>query len=362
VKEEATRAAGRTPLRLALNWPAPRLKAIQTWQRAPSGYEPMDGLSALPAEGLEPWVLEASPRWLNPLSGRGTMWAGLDPLRFVRQLFNYRRYDALVGIDSSSVYFFLCCKRLFQLQKSVLVIDPALDMNYPRRLRLHRQALPGAEAVVVYGRVQARFLVEQMKLDRSRVHFLWHRIDTAFFDPARARLRVGEAPYILAIGNDAGRDFETLVEASRKLPMRVVIHTRRPVPGPLPPQVELRSDWIGFEALRDLYAGAQLVVVPLRDTVHASGINSLLEAMAMARHVVVSDSAGVADYVVDGENASLYRAGDADDLASVLGRFIGRDDDNARMGLQARAWILGRCDLPSYARELASVVRKMLSG
>ncbi len=343
---------------VAINWPAPRLQRIRVSAAGTDTYEEMDGLSRLPAHGIDVSVLEASPQWLNPLFSRGSMLAGLDPWRLLRQLWHYRRYDVLVGIDSSSVLLFTWVKRLLRLRKPVVVIDPALDAGYPRRMALHRQVLPWAQHVVVYGTVQLEYLRGQFG-DRVPASFIPHRIDTDFFDPNRVTPSVGKEPYVFAVGNDVGRDFETLVEACRGLPAQVVIHTKRKIQQPLPPNVTVRSDWVSFSGLRALYAGARLVVMPLHDTVHASGINSLLEAMAMGRHVIVSASRGVRDYVRDGATATVVPTGDAAALHQAMRRHLADDASSVRIGRQARQTLVAEQSIDRYAKSVAQTLRSV---
>lgn len=342
-------------LRVALNWPAPRLARIQASMAAKGAYEEMDGLSRLADHGVDPSVCEASSRHLNPLFSRGSMLAGLDPCRLVRQLLRYRQFDVLVGIDSSSVLLFVLVKRLLRLRKPVVVIDPALDAGYPRRMALHRQVLPFVQHVVVYGQVQLEYLKANFGR-RVPASFVPHRMDTEFFDPSKVEITPGQEAYILAIGNDVGRDFETLIEASGGLPIRVVIHTRRRIHQPLPPNVTLRSDWISFSDLRMLYAGARLIVMPLHDTVHASGINSLLEAMSMAKHVIVTASQGVQDYVKNGETATVVPTKNPTALRHALVTQLADSANSTRIGQAARNTLVQQQSLDSYSKRIAAIL------
>jgi glycosyltransferase involved in cell wall biosynthesis len=353
-----TSPSGRA-VRAALNWPAPRLDRVRASAGKPDAYEEMDGLSGLPAHGVDPLIVEASPRKLNPLFSRGSMLAGLDPWRLVRQLWHYRSYDVLVGIDSSSVLLFTLVKRLLGLRKPVVVIDPALDTSYERRMMIHRQVLPWVQHVVVYGTVQLDYLRSHFG-DEVPATYIPHRIDTGFFDPGRAQVAASDDPYVFAVGNDAGRDFDTLVEASRGLPIRVVIHTRRKITQPLPPNVSIRSDWVSFSGLRALYAGARLVVMPLHDTVHASGINSLLEAMSMARHVVVSDSRGVQDYVHHGATATVVPVGDVQALQASILQHLADGNTSEQIGQQARRALIAEQSIDRYSQRIAQVLQSVV--
>jgi glycosyltransferase involved in cell wall biosynthesis len=321
-------------------------------------YEAADGLSHLPEHGVEMQIFDSSPRWLNPGHGRGSLLAGVDPWRSVRLLWHYRDYDALVAIDSSAALLFVLMKRLFGLRKPVLVIDPAIDPGYRNRMRMHQAVLPSASAVVVYGEVQRQFLARHLPGVAAR--FVPHRIDCRFFDPGRAVPAARSGGYVLAVGSDIGRDYDTLVEAARALALPVILHTRRDLPDELPPNVRVQRDWISFEALRDLYAAAAVVVVPLRDTIHASGVNGLLEALAMGCPTVVSASRGIADYVGDGRNARVVPVADVRALQEAIAGLASDAAAADRLGNTARAEALAELAMPRYAQRIAALVRECL--
>jgi glycosyltransferase involved in cell wall biosynthesis len=74
--------------------------------------------------------------------------------------------------------------------------------------------------------------------------------------------------------------------------------------------------------------------------VHASfdepfGI-SIIEAMAMGRPVVASDSGGPLEIIEDGTNGLLFRTGDQDSLAHAVERVLSDPQEAARLGRNAR--------------------------
>ena len=72
---------------------------------------------------------------------------------------------------------------------------------------------------------------------------------------------------------------------------------------PLPGNVTILS--LSRLELKKTYARSQFAVVPVHDSVYAAGATAVLEAMCMGRAVIVTRSAGILDYVVDGETGIL---------------------------------------------------------
>jgi glycosyltransferase involved in cell wall biosynthesis len=348
-----------TPDRVAVVWPRPRADRWRLGRTDPDHYpDQSDALLELEGEGFRVDI-ENSLGWpWNPLARMHEFYSGLDPLRAARLAVRARRYTAAVCVGDATAYALVWVRRALGLRLPIVLIDPALSFDYPRRKRLQDQVLPRVEKVVVFGRVQLDYLRQEYG-GRVDAVFLPHRADTAFYRPGPAP--AAAPPYVFSIGNDYSRDFDTLARAARLLadrpggPPRWVVHTTRPVPAA--PGVEVSRAGRSYPELRDLYRGAAVVVIPLRDMIHPGGINSILEAMAAGRPVVVSGSRGVADYVRAGETAVVVPPDDPAALAAAVRDLLDSPAECDRLGRNARRFVVETCQNRVYARGLAAVLR-----
>lgn len=145
-----------------------------------------------------------------------------------------------------------------------------------------------------------------------------HLVDTAFYRPAP----MPESGYVLAIGDDEGRDYPTLLAALPGLQTPVRIRTSLLL-GPVAAPAIWMRDRLSGTGLRDLYADASFVVVPLHpDTRNASGVSAILESGAMGRAVIVSDSDGVREFVRHGETGLVVPAHDPAALRGAIYRLL----------------------------------------
>jgi len=89
--------------------------------------------------------------------------------------------------------------------------------------------------------------------------------------------------------------------------------------GELPANVALETD-IPLEQVRSRLAGARCVALPVRDNSYSGATTTLLQAMAMARPVIVSRTAAIAAgyELEDGVNCRLVEPGDEQGFERAL--------------------------------------------
>lgn len=238
----------------------------------------------------------------------------------------------------------------------------AHHLTSPRRQAFQRLTgwLHHVDRVVVLARAQARYLLDVVGLPAERVRFQYDKVDHRFFAPQGGP----KEGYVLSVGRNR-RDYATLIEAVVPLgvPVFIVPSSSWMVAGELdralPPQVRVLRD-LSYQELRQLYDRASAVVVPLQPgTDFAAGVNSVLEAMAMAAPLVVSDVPGINDYVTEGETARLVAPGDPDALRGSIAELLADADQSRRLGLAGRAVIEGGRNLDGYVTAIAAIAAEV---
>lgn len=186
---------------------------------------------------------------------------------------------------------------------------------------------------------------------RERLRSSDFGVDTAFWSPGDEPVQ-GE--YILAVGNDGQRDYDTFVAAARDLPWPVVLLTRRPLP-PLPAHVRRIegsfAQGMSDLDLRDLYRKARCVVVPLKQTYQPSGQSVALQAMACARPLVITETNGLwsRELLRDGETVRLAPVADAPRLAEAIRKACESPRHAVELGRNAREAVLRHGRIEQFA-------------
>ena len=217
-----------------------------------------------------------------------------------------------------------------------------------------------AEAALFRGRLQFPSLVN--------VHAIGNGIDAAFFDPANvephSELTGSTGPHFVFTGQmDYRPNVQAALWAIEQLMPRVF--ARHPeacfhVVGRNPtPALKVHDETIGVRVwgevpdVRPFIAGADFVLAPL---LIARGVqNKVLEAMAMARPVLLTPEAATGIDAVDGEHWQVSQA----DPEAMLMRFEALWSDRIRaaaMGQAARDFVLGHHAWDAMLRPLESLI------
>src|SRR5262249_14008742 len=148
---------------------------------------------------------------------------------------------------------------------------------------------------------------------------------------------VREGDYLFAGGN-YDRDYPTLVEAVRDLPVPTWIATTLPEQlggGALPPPVRVRGT--GNGGFRPAMAGSRLVVIPMKPgLLHSGGQQTCLNAMHMGKPTIAVGHKWARDLIRDGEDGLVVDYADPAGLRRAVRWVLGHPEGARRMGERAR--------------------------
>jgi glycosyltransferase involved in cell wall biosynthesis len=212
-----------------------------------------------------------------------------------------------------------------------------------------------ADMVFCYSSLQERHLVDRLGFPADRVRRIPFQVDERFFTPSTAPI-AGDG--VVSVGREM-RDYPTLFAAldGTGVPVTVVAsspwsrRTDQTANHTIPENVTIRRN-LSSQALRELYRGAAVVVLPLVNVDFPAGITALLEAQACGRPVVVSASDGIVDSLEPG-GAVVVPCDDPGALRAAVLRLIERPAEARRVAERGREGTLRDRTL---ARWLAAIV------
>jgi glycosyltransferase involved in cell wall biosynthesis len=313
---------------------SPQRRAALRSARGSAGRYALFGLDEIAARGVDVrHNLERDPR--TPLWARAAAAAANRPLYaaggyggdFASVLASLRQVNAadviFSTVDTVGIPLILL-KRAGLVRRPLVYVSIGLperleQLRGERMRNLYRTALGKAAAVVAYSENEAGWLRDWLAPGGPPVVFVPFGVDVDVFRPVEAEPDAD----VLSVGVDPRRDFELLLaiaERNPELSFRIIAGAGRARSlGELPANVALETD-IPLEQVRSRLAAARCAALPVRDNSYSGATTTLLQAMAMARPVIVSRTAAIAAgyELEDGVNCRLVEPGDEQGFERAL--------------------------------------------
>lgn len=227
----------------------------------------------------------------------------------------------------------------------------------PAHRAVVRRGFDRVAAVFVECSAMVDPLVRGFGLPPEKVEFVTLGIDAEHFSPSDDPPIPGR---VFSVGDDHMRDYSTLVDALEQ------VHAERPgmtaeIATTLP--IDFPDAWAVVHrrrmdhAVRDCYRRASVVALSLHPTRQGSGLTVILEAMASARPVVVSDNPGLDDYVINGETGILVPPGDSAAMAEAVRMLLDDPERAAEMGRRGRRLVEEKFTTRHMAADIDRVLR-----
>lgn len=197
-------------------------------------------------------------------------------------------------------------------------------------------------------------------IKEKRLTFVPFGIDTRFFSSEQDPR---ESEYVLSIGRDLGRDYQTLFDAASKLPYRFIIATAPkniPQGVEIPSNVEIRYN-VDADGIRALYRGAACVVILLKgDTAtegsDCTGQTVMLEALSARQAVVATNRSWIQEYFEESQDYMGVPPGDADAAAKAIQTLWENQDLRVSIAKKGQEAVRERYDSENLARNLLAII------
>jgi glycosyltransferase involved in cell wall biosynthesis len=237
-----------------------------------------------------------------------------------------------------------------------IALGPILKGGVLRCLPFVRWLLADASKIVCFSQFECDEQARLLKLPRERFVFLplpWTMPESV---PEST-----DQGYILALGQ-SNRDYATLFRAIAETDLRVIVVAadKTPFGDQTPPKnctIKFNTNQTETDAL---IAGARFHVIPLHPAGFSSGQSVLLRAMACQKACVVTQIAGITDYVIDQKTALTVPPGDAEALRSALLTLWDDAVLRERLGTNAARFVKSELGFPRFTERLVTLAGDVL--
>jgi Glycosyl transferases group 1 len=303
-------------------------------------------------EPMEDWVAE-----VDTLEPRGALY----PLELLRRSRGYRAV-VLAGLSRPDQIAAAMISRR-RNPPAIVFSDATWELGtHPAdriAMRLGLRAIDGPHVTYC---VLSRFEVDRFPSTwgplRGRVRFVPWAVTLPSKELAR---ETGDNGRVFA-GGDSLRNYRPLIAAARALDVPIDIASRTldgQLRAGLPANVSAGP--VSPTQYEQMLREASIVVLPLvvtRD--RSSGQTTYLNAMALGKAVVVTDTPGVRDYIEDGSTGVIVRPDDSDAIAAAVRGLLADPERRRRIGARAREHVLGHFTLADHARGLLAAVHEAI--
>ncbi len=223
----------------------------------------------------------------------------------------------------------------------------AFSFNYsklPKGLKtvIQHSGFKSIDRFVVFSTIERRMYHEYFNIPLDRLEFIHWGVAPPTLDPVDRPIVSGE--YLCALGGNS-RDYKSFIESIRRLPEVNVVMVVRPenlVGLDLPPNVRVMTD-IPLAQAMNILAFSRFMALPLDGADVPCGHVTLVNAMHLGKAFAITRSAGIVDYIREGENALMFSAKSVDEMTDVLRRMWDDPELCARLGSAGRAYAAQHC-------------------
>ncbi|MBI2065658.1 MAG: glycosyltransferase family 4 protein [Candidatus Zambryskibacteria bacterium] len=296
---------------------------------------------------------------------------------FLRKIsFNLTQLPVLFRLRSCDIIFsgsglltLFLVKYVFRFKKPKWVIYNTYLSNLLKRNKkglkawVIRKAIFSADAIVSPSLAQQDFLRNLGFPDRKN-YYVPYGIDYHFYDKDTKAPGILE-PYIFSSGRDVGRDYKTLIEAVKGLPLKLIIAASprnfKDI-GELPLNVDVlylkRTETQPF-LKQALFVVTTTIQEDKMLGSDCSGQYSLLESMSFAKAVITTARATLTGYFEGGEDGIIVSPYNVEELKEAI-NMLWNDPQKAKvMGEAGRRKVINQFTMEIFARKLAEIFHKI---
>lgn len=296
---------------------------------------------------------------------------------FLRKIsFNLTQLPVLFQLKSHDVIFsgsgfltLFIVKHVLRLEKPKWVIYNTYLSNLLKRNKkgfkawVIKKAVFSADAIISPSLAQQDFL-KNAGFPSEKNYYVPYGIDYNFYDKDTGVSDISER-YIFSSGRDVGRDYKTLIEAVRGLPVKLIIAAlprNLTDTGELPPNVKVF--YLKRTETPPFLKKAEFVVIPTIPEEKMAGSDcsgqySLLESMSCAKAVITTARATLDGYFTGGKDGLIVPPENVSELNKAI-QTLWNDPQKAKMmGEVARENVENHFTMEIFSRKLAEIFREV---
>ena len=206
-------------------------------------------------------------------------------------------YDVIVGTGDSAGLPLLALKYFGFIKKPVIFMTAGLAGALKGKTKtwvgnFYKKILPMADVFTSYAQIEIDFFEKEMGIKKGKVKYTPLATDYKYFSQ-KSQPKV-KKEIICAVGTEQGRDYKTLFEAVRDLPVTVEVacHSDNIKGLNIPANVKIRLN-IPIQEVLKIYQRSIISIVPCFERYRSSGQMVVLESAAAGLPIIAAKIQGI---------------------------------------------------------------------
>jgi len=269
-----------------------------------------------------------------------------------------KQIDNILCINDAISIGILFYKMLSLIDGKVI----AIIMSLPERLKYFRnnrllihfisKLLISADTILTLSNYAQKPLVETFNIPPKKLRTFYFGVDVNYWKPKSNNER---KDFVLSIGNDMNRDYNTLVNAFPD-DLELIIVTSKKVNTKGKPNIKIISG-ISDGELRKLYQSCKVTVIPsIKLEYESSGLSCTLQAMACSSPVLISDAPTMREYFIEDKHIRYYEPENSLSLKNKLLQIMDNYKESLNIAEQANILVINKFTTENMAKSWLSIL------
>lgn len=297
------------------------------------------------------------------------------PIQALKAFFIRNQYDLIVATGSATIVGIAFLRYVIGFKKPKLVVFDVEKFGRKTsgpKLRLIQKTCSSIDLAIYHCSSQEQYYQKYLPQLHGKTRFLPLGVH-----PYRKTLGWRESnkdDYLIAFGTPQTwrvrrkiRDWTTLLDAwdllkEKSVTLKIVgqpYFTEREIgKRKIPEMIELYP-FIPRDKLTPIVEKAKFALLPLWEVGHAQGQLTLLYLMSLGKAVILGNTTGVRDYVVDGETGLFYTPGNKEELVNKINYLLNHPQAMERMGRNAYSVVREKYNDKIFSEKIYELVSKL---
>ncbi len=270
----------------------------------------------------------------------------------------YKEIDTIVCINDAISFSILFWKKFGFIDSKVVTIFQSLPERYNKYFKhrslffkIIKNLLNHSDNILVLSSSAKYEIAKIFDIPLEKIEVFYFGADLEFWK--YKEFNIEKRDYILAIGNDMNRDYETLCSAISNKYKTIIISNKNIKCE----SVEVRSN-ITNEEVRELYYGARLVITPsMKLLTESSGLSTTVQAMACGTPVLISDSLPMRELFKEDKEIAYFEPENQDNLEKKISQVWSNEQLLKTLSRNSRKKIEEKYNSLFMAEKLESLIK-----